>query len=230
MPALSQWLDPLSVFDFVAKYLGRQPYARASCAGSATECCSWDSLDHLLQAEPPDVLVVSESKLLDVPPPRSLSELRALFQNGIGVAIRAPERTSPLLEVLAREFRLDLPGEQRLIVFATPARTHGFGWHYDAEDVFVIQTAGDKKYYLRHNTVSTPPERGFQSDFSQYRDETSPLMCCRMLPGDLLYVPKGEWHMAIAHEDSLSLSIGVFPEIAEMSRVQRGRSSRLRPA
>jgi ribosomal protein L16 Arg81 hydroxylase len=230
MPALSQWLDPLSVSEFVATYLGREPFARASCAASATECCSWDSLDRLLQAEPPDVLVVAKSKLLDVPPPRSLSALRSLFQKGIGVAIRAPERTSPEFEVLAREFQRDLPGDQRLIVFATPARTHGFGWHYDAEDVFVVQTAGDKAYYLRDNTVSTPPERGFQSDFSQYRDETSPLLCCRLLSGDLLYVPKGEWHMAIAQEDSLSLSIGVFPEIAEMSRVQRGRSRRLRPA
>jgi ribosomal protein L16 Arg81 hydroxylase len=220
MVALSQWLHPLAVPSFVSSHLGRAPFARPSCAWSAIECCSWQALDRLLQAEPPDVLVVSHSKLLDVRPPKSLAELRTMFRKGIGVAIRAPERTSSQLEVLAREFALDLPGDQRLIVFATPARTHGFGWHYDAEDVFVVQTAGDKDYFLRHNTVSPPPERGFQSDFSEYRSETSPLMCCRLLPGDLLYVPKGDWHMAIANEDSLSLSIGVFPELARMAHAQ----------
>src|SRR5205085_1552293 len=117
------------------------------------------------------------------------------------------------LRGLASEFAADLPGEQRVIVFATPGGTHGFSWHYDAEDVFIVQTAGDKEYYLRQNTVTSPPERGFQSDFREFRDETSAVAACRLLPGDVLYVPKGFWHIAHAHADSLSLSIGVFPEL-----------------
>jgi 50S ribosomal protein L16 3-hydroxylase len=213
MPALSQWLQPVRVSDFVSTHLGRRPFARPSCAGSAIEYCNWDILDAVLQAAPPDVLVVSGSKLIDLPAPKSGAELRVLFRRGAGLAIRAPERVSTQLEVLSGEFARDLPGDQRIILFATPARTHGFGWHYDAEDVFIVQTAGDKEYFLRHNTVTAPPERGFQSDFTEYREETSPLMSCRLLPGDLLYIPKGTWHMAIAHEDSLSVSIGVFPDL-----------------
>jgi 50S ribosomal protein L16 3-hydroxylase len=211
MPVLSEWLHPVRVSDFVSTHLGRRPLARPSCAGSAIEYCNWDTLDAVLRAAPSDILVVSRSKLIDLPAPRTRTELRDLFCLGAGLAIHAPERVSSQLEMLAGEFALDLPGDQRIILFATPARTNGFGWHYDAEDVFIVQTAGDKEYFLRHNTVTPAPERGFRSDFRDYRKESSPLLSCRLLPGDLLYIPKGTWHMAIAHEDSLSVSIGVFP-------------------
>jgi ribosomal protein L16 Arg81 hydroxylase len=211
MVALAKWLEPMDVGTFVSSHLGREPLARPASAASVIETCNWTTIDDVLRADPPDVLVVARSRQLEEPLPRSLVELRSLFRRGIGVAIRAPERVSTQIAALAREFARDLPGDQRVIVFATPACTHGFGWHYDAEDVFVVQTAGDKEYFLRRNTVTESPVRGFHSDFTNYHKETSPISACRLLPGDWLYIPKGYWHMALAYEDSLSLSIGVFP-------------------
>jgi hypothetical protein len=166
MESLASWLAPIPMATFVTEHLGHTPFARAGAAHRLAAACDWQVLDAVLRARPPDVLVIAGSRQLDMPAPRSLAELEALFSVGIGVAIRAPERVNEPLEVLARDFARDLPGEQRVIIFATAARTHGFGWHYDAEDVFVVQTAGDKEYYLRRNTVSAPPVRGFQSDFS----------------------------------------------------------------
>jgi 50S ribosomal protein L16 3-hydroxylase len=214
---LKQWLRPMDVASFVSQHLGHTPYAQPSVALELAAVCNWSLLDDVLRARPPDVLVIAHSRQLDLPIPRSLVELHTLFRRGIGIAIRGPECVSSSLAVLASEFARDLPGEQRLILFATPGRTHGFGWHYDAEEVFVLQTAGDKEYFLRRNTVSSPAVRGFQSDFREYKAETSALMACRLLPGDCLYVPKGYWHIARAHQDSLSLSIGVFPEIESAS-------------
>lgn len=211
MGTLTEWLNPLDVSRFVSSHLGRVPLARASTATSLATTCNWRLLDDVLRAEPSDVLVVAGGRSLDWIAPRSLAELQVLFKHGVGIAIRAPERVNTWLHELAAQFALELPGEQRLILFATPAQNHGFGWHYDAEDVFVLQTTGDKEYYLRANTVSPPPERGFESDFTEFRQETSPMLACRMLPGDCLYVPKGFWHIAVSHTDSMSLSIGVFP-------------------
>jgi ribosomal protein L16 Arg81 hydroxylase len=202
----------MAVSRFVDSHLGHEPLARASTAASCAEMCNWQMLNEVLRAVPTDVLVVARGKCLDRAAPQSLAELRMLFDSGIGIAIRAPEKVNEWLRELAEEFALELPGEQRLILFATPAQTHGFGWHYDAEDVFVIQTAGDKEYYLRRNTVSQSSQPGFHSDFAEFRTETSPLLACRMLPGDCLYVPKGFWHTAISYSDSMSLSIGVFPQ------------------
>jgi ribosomal protein L16 Arg81 hydroxylase len=101
-------------------------------------------------------------------------------------------------------------------VFATPAGTHGFGWHYDLEDVFIAQTAGVKDYYFRPNTVEAdtpfPPP-----DFSGYHKETSPLMTATLVPGDFLYVPSRWWHMALCKEDALSISVGLMPPGARVA-------------
>jgi 50S ribosomal protein L16 3-hydroxylase len=213
MTVLSDWLADLELDAFRRSYLGRQPLAKPGSARSVTDLCTWQHLGSLLAAEPaPDVLVVAQGKSLSLPAPRTLAALEALFARGVGIVVRHPERHCALLRDLTRAFSGDLPGEQRVLLFATPGRSNGFGWHYDPEDVFVVQTAGDKEYYFRENTVRPRPVREPQPDFAVYRFETTPMMSCRLLAGDWLYLPRGFWHVAHAHEHSLSLSIGVFPE------------------
>jgi hypothetical protein len=208
---LQSWLGEVPLSRFRAAHLGSTPLASSSTAHDAIAACDWKLLDRLLAARPEDVLVVAHGQSLELPAPRSLAELRRLFAAGIGVAVRKPERHCRALAELAGAFARDLPGEQRVIVFATPQRTHGFGWHYDAEDVFIVQTAGEKTYYFRRNTVGAPV-RGAQPDFRSFRFETSPTLQCRLVAGDFLYLPRGYWHVAHAHRDSLSISIGVFPD------------------
>ena len=209
---LQRWLGDVSIAHFRAEHSGRVPIARPSCAHAETRACTWHTLHCLLAAGSRDVLVVARGRLLDEPAPRSLSELRDLFAIGLGIALRQPERQCSEVATVARALAADVPGEQRVIVFATPANTHGFGWHYDAEDVFIVQTEGEKTYFFRRNTVDPHPTRGAQPDFRGVRRETSPVMQCRLAPGDWLYLPRGYWHAAHAHVDSLSLSIGVFPD------------------
>jgi 50S ribosomal protein L16 3-hydroxylase len=211
MGVLADWLQTVELAAFVREHLGAAPFARPQSARSAIAHCTWQVLDRLLAARPADVLVVADGRSLALLPPRSEAELRELFRKGAGIAIRTPERDCTTLAELSASFARDIPGEQRVIVFATPAGRHGFGWHYDPEDVFIVQTEGDKEYFFRRNTVAPPGNGAFQPDFSAYHAEGSPLMSCRLLPGDWLYLPRGFWHMAWAHADSLSVSIGVLP-------------------
>ncbi len=209
---LERWLGALDLETFRKHYLGKLPYAQPGRAAREIASCDWSVLDRLLVAKPSDHLVVARGELALSPPPRNLTELRTLFRRGIGVAIRNPEPLCPELHALCLAFARDIPGEQRLIVFATPEAAHGFAWHYDAEDVFIIQTEGDKEYFFRRNTIHPNPTRAAKLDFSTFHRETSPLMNCRLLAGDFLYLPRGYWHMAHAHADALSISIGVFPD------------------
>lgn len=213
MRALADWLGVVEADVLCSSQLGRAPYAAPACARAAAESCDWAGLDALLAAGPRDVLVVAHGHDLPVPPPRTLAALRALFARGIGVAIREADQFSAAIARLCVAFSQDVPGEQRVIVFATPGGHFGFGWHYDAEDVFIIQTAGDKEYFFRQNTVTERIGKSEPMDFSTYRSERSPLMSCRLLPGDLLYLPRGYWHAARAYSDALSISIGVFPSV-----------------
>ena len=216
---LSQWLAPMTVETFTQTHLRRMPFALPGAARSAVELLDWETLGRVLAAHPPpDVLVASRGRLVDVPPPRSLALAKHLMQQELGVAVRRSERHEAKLAGLAAAFAQDLPGQVQVQLYATPAGTQTFGWHFDMEDVFIVQTAGVKDYYLRQNTVAPPFSRGQKPDFSLVRQETSPLHCCRLLVGDWLYIPSRWWHLVKSVEDALSISIGVYPKLADAVR------------
>lgn len=167
-------------------------------------------LDRVLSSLPaPDALVVRESQLLEEAPPTSAEGVRALFQRRAGVVVRRAERHDRTLAQLARDLAAELEGEAHVQLFVTPAGTRGFGWHYDQEDVCILQTTGSKTYYLRANTVVDPRLDGAQPDFSRIRLERSPLLTCTLVARDLLYLPRRMWHAARAGDDSFSISVGV---------------------
>jgi 50S ribosomal protein L16 3-hydroxylase len=206
---LQQWLGAMPLPAFRADHLRRLPLARASVVAEPRALLDWDLLGAVLAADPrPDTLVVAGGKLLPFPPPRDLDELRAYLRIGVGLCLRHTERCHPTLRRVADAFEDDL-GAAQVQLFVTPGETHGFGWHFDDEDVFIAQTAGAKDYYFRANTVTDAPARG--ADFGRFADESSPLCTASLVAGDFLYVPARWWHMAVCHETSLSVSVGVTP-------------------
>lgn len=210
---LSEWLHPTPVHDFARDHLGRAPMARPGSASGAVGAFTWEVLGRVLSHDPaPDLVVVRKGRALDLPPPRSLDEARALLARGVGFVVRRAECQDAGLAALAGAFARDLPGETHVQLFVTPAGTHGFGWHYDFEEVFIVQTAGAKDYYFRENTVDRSVPVGAQPDFDAYRRESSPMGTVRLIAGDWLYLPARWWHAAKCVEDSLSISLGVFPE------------------
>ena len=205
---LQRWLGSLSREDFERSFFQRRPWARPAAATVEAASFGWSELGQLLESEPsPDVLVVARSQLLQTPEPRSLAGLRKLMRRGIGICARHAERHQSALASAAAGLGQTLDTSVHVHVFVTPAATHGFGWHYDAEDVFIIQTAGRKDYYFRENTVNARGALDF--DFSAIALESSPLQTAQLLAGDCLYLPAGMWHMARSVEDSLSMSLGV---------------------
>src|SRR5690606_27495317 len=95
-----------------------------------------------------------------------------------------------------------------------PPGRFGFGWHYDAEEVFILQTVGQKEYSLRKNTVNPWPLEETLPQGMRYEREVMPLMRCLLQAGDWLYLPSGYWHKAEARELSLSLAVGVMAPAA----------------
>jgi ribosomal protein L16 Arg81 hydroxylase len=215
---LRDWLGPDDLEEFWQRQFGAAPCARPGSARAALAVCNWQSLDGMLRAQPaPDLLVTRRGREVSAPAPRSLAELQTLFAEDTGIVVRHAERHDPALAAYCAALAHDIPGEQRVLVFATPSGAHGFGWHYDAEEVFIVQTEGQKDYYFRCNTLDPEPARGAQPDFSRIREERTPLMSCSLLAGDWLYLPRGYWHVAQPRQASLSISIGIFP--AERARM-----------
>jgi 50S ribosomal protein L16 3-hydroxylase len=210
---LDEWLSPMTFSLFARDYLRKQPFARPSSARSAIAVFGWGTLERLLTNDPAaDLLVIARGKLVDLPRPRTLAEVRALLLEGVGLVIRRAQQLDAGLARLAASLTQNIPGEVHVQLFVTPAGTHSFGWHYDEEDVFIVQTEGSKDYFFRDNTVETHRPLGAAADFTEFGNEVSAIGTARLIGGDWLYIPARWWHVAKCVEDSLSISLGISPE------------------
>src|SRR4051794_33673079 len=209
---LAEWLTPEDTSWFVAHHLNKAPYARPAAATDVVPLFTWETLDRVLASEAPlDLLTVARGELMRAPRPRSRADVRRLLQAGVSVVVRAAEIHDDGLARLAARFEKVLPGEVHVQLYVTPAGTNSYGWHYDFEDVFIAQTAGQKDYYFRQNTTARHTRLGDQLDFTSVRNETSPIYQSRLLSGDWLYIPSTWWHLVKCVEESLSISVGVMP-------------------
>jgi hypothetical protein len=221
---LPEWLAPDDVSWFESHHFGKGPYARPAAALEALPILTWQTLGDVLGSDAAvDVLTVAGGQTVQVPRPRSLADARRLMEVGVSVVVRAAERGDTGLARLSERFERVLPGEVHVQLYATPAGTNSYGWHYDFEDVFIAQTAGVKDYYFRANTVALDAVLGDTLDFTSFTRERSPLMSARLIAGDWLYLPPRWWHLVKCIEQSLSISVGV------MSPAELGRARRLPP-
>jgi hypothetical protein len=193
----------ISLATFVAEYLHRLPFSHAESAKIVCDLGSWDAIALMLGPPEGDVFAVREGRWYDGPPLTELSAVRTLVEDGHTFFVRHAERHHPGLAELAAAFKAAFLGPVNIHVFVTPAGATGFSWHYDAEDVFIIQTQGAKEYSLRKNTVNPwPLEETLPADM-QYERELMPLFRVLLMPGDLLYIPCGYWHKAEARGSGL---------------------------
>jgi ribosomal protein L16 Arg81 hydroxylase len=222
---LYEWLKPMPVSLFSRDYLRRKPYAMPFSATGAVGLFDWDTLDQILTGQPTaDILVIARGRLVPEPIPRSLAEARALMSRAIGLVVRRAERGNPDLAALASSLTQVIPGQAHVQLFVTPAGSHGFSWHYDDEEVFIVQTYGAKDYFLRDNSVQRHRAPGTPADFSLSLKETSPIGSARLTAGDWLYIPSPWWHMAKCIEDSLSISIGISPDPSWLETIGENHS------
>ena len=196
---------------FVADYFQRLPYSAARLALPLCDLGTWDLFATIASREQADVLVCRRNEQFVGPRPQTATEAQRLIDEGYTLLVRHAERHDERLARLAGEFAADFAAPVNIHFYATPAAQFGFGWHYDAEEVFIVQTAGRKEYSLRKNTVNPwPIEETLPADM-HYEREIMPLARCELAAGDWLYIPSGYWHMGAARELALSLAIGVQP-------------------
>ncbi|MBW3597075.1 MAG: cupin domain-containing protein [Planctomycetes bacterium] len=212
--SLTRWLRTTPLAGFLEHSYLRVPQSGAG--GGAAECAlgSWETLGTVLASDGADAMVVRDGRRVEAAPPRNRDEAEKRIGEGCTILVRNAQQHDEGLTELARGFERDFHGPVNIHMYATPAGRFGFGWHYDAEEVFILQTVGKKEYALRKNTVNPwPLEETLPADM-RYEREIMPLMRCLLAPGDWLYIPCGYWHRAEAKETSISLAVGVMAPAA----------------
>jgi 50S ribosomal protein L16 3-hydroxylase len=211
---LQTLLGDIPIQRFVAEYYQRLPYSATGLARPLCELGTWESLTNILSQPAADTLVCRRNEQYSGPLPQTESDAQSLVSDGYTLLVRHAERHDPQLASLAAAFARDFAAPINIHMYCTPGGQFGFSWHYDAEEVFIVQTTGRKEYRLRKNTVNPwPVEETLPADM-RYEREIMPLVRCELAAGDWLYVPSGYWHMGESHETAISLAIGVQPRTA----------------
>lgn len=128
----------------------------------------------------------------------------------------------PFVKGLEQELNV-AKGSVKLGVFISSAGS-GAPTHYDVLDVISIQLVGTKKFYvspleqirypygLQYTEGTTPfdelyPQisQGFPSCENQTFEQID------MVPGSVLFMPRGTWHYTEAEQDSMAMSIVLSP-------------------
>jgi ribosomal protein L16 Arg81 hydroxylase len=211
---LQTLLGDVSIQQFVADYYQRLPYSAEGSARSLNEVANWELLTRIITHEQADILVCRQNEQCSGEIPRTSDAAKRFVDEGYTLLVRHAEQHDEKLANLAASFARDFAAPVNIHMYCTPGGQYGFGWHYDAEEVFIIQTTGRKEYRLRKNTVNPwPIEETLPADM-HYEREIMPLMKCELAAGDWLYIPSGYWHMGQSSETAISLAIGVQPRTA----------------
>ncbi len=175
----------------------------------------WNQLNHLLNYHfipYPNLRFSLDGESLPATP--SHQWLERLHQGATLIIDSVHERV-PELEKLVADVRQQTGYRSQINLYCSPSDQQGFNCHYDTHDVLILQIEGEKDWFVFPETVPFPVT-GMRSK-DQIPPDVPPYLECTLQPGDLLYIPRGHWHYAIAssnpsrddYSPSLHLTLGI---------------------
>lgn len=197
MPVIERLIGRIPFDAFMETRFGRVPHASPGAGKAWLSLGAWGTFARASRAGGADLMVARDGRLREGSPPRDARGLKKLLAEGWTLVLRHAERHGKSLRTWADGVGRDFGAPVDIHLYTTPEGKSGFGWHYDAVDLFLLQTEGTKEYALRKNTVNPWPTLETIPRDMRFERETSPVrMTCTLSPGDCLYVPAGYWHSA----------------------------------
>jgi 50S ribosomal protein L16 3-hydroxylase len=214
MHVIEELLDPIPIHEFLHRTFTRVPFAMPDRARRYMQDFTEADIVAIVDTGRSVLRIVRDGRLVHDHAHLSWREAQAYYRRGHTLLVRYAERSSAKFQALADAFAQFFHSPVDIQVYLTPAQSQAFGWHYDLEEVFIIQVQGCKEYTIRQNTVHPWPVWDTMPADLGYDRETSRLrMTCRLEAGDWLYIPSGWWHIARTQAASLHLSIGIMPVV-----------------
>ncbi|MUH01083.1 transcription factor jumonji jmjC domain-containing protein [Scytonema sp. UIC 10036] len=210
MKTLQQLLAPYPTDEFLAENWTQK--AIHICAGDSQKFktfFSWNDLNYLLnyhRLTEPDLRFSMNGKSL--PQTRNPQDWSALVRQGATLIVNGVHHRVPTVAQLAANLRHDIGYETHINLYCSPAQQQGFDCHYDTHDVLILQIDGEKQWFVYRETVLYPISDMVSS--KERQPQEPPYLECVLKAGDLLYIPRGHWHYAVACEHpSLHLTVGI---------------------
>ncbi|HEX8290288.1 MAG TPA: cupin domain-containing protein [Pyrinomonadaceae bacterium] len=133
--------------------------------------------------------------------------LAGQLRGGATLVLDAVDELSAPVEELAKGLELFFRERVQVNLYAGWQTSRGFDLHWDDHDVFILQVAGRKRWSVYGQTRPYPLVNDIEKAEKPGHD---PLWEGTLEDGDLLYIPRGWWHVAVPlAEPTLHLTVGV---------------------
>lgn len=222
---------PITAAQFDANYYGRRPLhipasQESACARAVLD---WAGLSALLQIAPhwtePNLKLVLNSQAIS--PEFYLDEvatqagrvrratpakIELFLAMGASLVANGVEDISPPIRRVGALLSDRFAGIMGANIYCSFKGVQAFASHFDLSEIFVLHCAGEKTWRLYQNRAPDP--LFLPSDGQQEIDRAKGRVMAEivMRPGDLLYLPRGWYHDALASsEAALHVTYAVTP-------------------
>lgn len=128
------------------------------------------------------------------------------LNSGATLVLDAVDELFEPLRALAEALELVFHERIQINAYASWRTSRGFDLHWDDHDVFILQVTGRKQWMIHGMTRPYP----LAGDPKEPKPTDSPLWDHILEAGDVLYIPRGFWHVAYPlNEPTLHLTVGV---------------------
>jgi Uncharacterized conserved protein len=232
MTDFASFIAPCDAATFRAQYFGKRPiHIRRESAGAAG-ALSWQRFNEVLGITPywnEDTLKVyfkSRAALREnycdttdlragAKAPADPAKVKALLGLGASLIANHIHRVCPEVAAIAQALEREFAARVAANVYCSFKGVQAFQTHFDLHDVFAVQMEGEKTWRVYESRADAPvlplpPGDEIEKWLTASRGRL--LFEADMKPGDILYLPRGQYHDALTGaQASLHVSFGVTP-------------------
>lgn len=219
-------------FDQVIAPMGRADFLRgpwdkefvhiSGTPGRFSHLLSWDELNAALEQHrltPPRLKLylggqpVDARRFLTTPnlgvPRLDSGGLAACLGEGATLILDDVQEVAPRVRALMQAFQAALHTDAFANLYASWHSQNAFDLHWDPQSAMVLQLAGRKRWVVHKPTRLHPLDNDLEA---APRPTGQPVWDGMMEDGDVLYLPRGWWHVAYpVNEPSLHLTVSLTP-------------------
>ena len=224
-------MAPLGAERFFAEYEGKRPLHLKGTADKFAAVMSWAKLSELLGmatiwSQSSLQLVLDKERIAPAsycasaigrdggqvlrPDP---DKVQKLLKRGATLIANDIDHLSADLTAFSQALEQALGGKVQGNLYLSSRRRQGFSAHFDTHDVYAVHVEGTKTWHVYEGRAVDPIAHAtFQSLSREQLDQAKgqKLMDVHMEPGDLLYLPRGQYHDALADEGgAVHIAFGV---------------------
>ncbi|WP_376098668.1 cupin domain-containing protein [Roseomonas sp. CCTCC AB2023176] len=216
---LAELLAPMDPARFFAEYHDKQPLLVRGTPGKFAGVLSWRGIDRLLdqshiwsshslkmqmdgQAVPPEAYCVRATSRDNAPVLQPHAErVREWVARGATIVLNDVDSLTPGLASVSRALEDAGLGRAQANVYISFQAHKAFPSHFDTHDVWAVQVEGEKSWNIWSGRADYPiAHPAFRSLGQAHHDRSKGELKEKVLlrAGDLLYLPRGWYHDALA--------------------------------